>query len=117
MSTSLHQLISEKEFDRYRDGFEARFRANHLAFSIKYSERSPNPSLYIRLEGPERIGDICVWESGDCDLNFTAFTDRQMKSKHIQLASADAFHNHLAALFRFLVNRQLPDDDLGKELT
>ena len=114
MPTTLHQLISEKKFEEFRDGLEAHFRANHLTFSVTYSEGSLNPSLYVRLEGAERLGDICAWEGGDCDLDVVVVSDGQMKSKHIKLASAEEFHDHLAALFRFVVNRQLPTDDLCK---
>ena len=111
---SLRELISEKGFDRYREGLESRFRANRLVYSITYSEGSPDPSLRVRLEGKERIGEICAWESGHCDLHVAADAEEKIKSRHVKLEAEAGFHECLAAIFRYVVKREFPNDDLGK---
>ena len=105
MSESIHQLISGRGFDSFLPGLQSRFRANRLAFSFHYSAGSPDPSLYIRLEGEQRLGDVCLWESGHCDLNVATVAEGTIRSQHFAEQSAPEFHKHLAALFRFVVGR------------
>jgi len=69
MPQFLHELISEGGFDRYRPGLESRFKANRLVSTIKYSKGAPIPTLVIRLEGCNRMGEMRVWEAGYCDLD------------------------------------------------
>lgn len=102
MSQSLHQLISERGFDRFRDGLEARFKVHRLDFTIHYSEASPVPSLLVRLENQERAGEICVWERGDCEMTVTSLADGNIRDKHTKLDSSDEFHELLAALFLYV---------------
>jgi hypothetical protein len=102
MPQSLHHLICERGFDSFRDGLEARFKVHRLDFTIHYSEPSPIPSLLVRLENQERAGEICVWESGNCDMTVVSLTDGNFRAKHIKLDSSDGFHQQLAALFLFV---------------
>jgi hypothetical protein len=104
MSHSLKHLISERGFDRFREGLEARFTANQLIFPVYYSEGSPLPSLLVALESTERLGEVCVWESGRCDTTVTSLADGKMKDKHVVLETAEGFHEQLAALFLYVTN-------------
>jgi hypothetical protein len=106
MSQSLKQLISERGFDSFRDGLEARFRAHRLSFRIHYSEGSPLPSLLVRLENAERLGEVCVWESGQCDITAGSLDSSEARDKHIVLETADGFHEQLAALFLYVTKRE-----------
>ena len=104
MQKSLHYLISERGFDNFRDGLEARFRVNRLSFRIHYSEGSMLPSLLVRLENEERLGEVCVWESGHCDITTGSLVDGETVDRHVLLATADGFHEQLAALFLYVAN-------------
>jgi hypothetical protein len=105
MSQTLHQLISERGFDRFRDGLEARFTAHGLSYRIYYSESAPLPSLLVRLEGQERCGEVCVWESGHCDVITASLTDGA-KDRHVVLEAAEGFHQQLADLFRYVTQTE-----------
>lgn len=105
MPLSLKHLISERGFDSFRSGLEARFRANHLSFRILYSEDSPLPSLLVRLENAERLGEVCIWESGHCDITATSLADGKMKDNHVVLETAEGFHEQLSALFLYVTKR------------
>jgi hypothetical protein len=105
MPQSLKHLISERGFDSFRDGLEARFRAHHLIYSIHYSEHSPLPSLLVRLENAECAGEVCVWESGHCDITAGSLADG-LKDRHVVLETADGFHEQLAALFLYVTKRE-----------
>jgi len=107
MSQSLHQFISERGFDRYRDGLESRFRAHGLSFSIHYSEGAPDPTLLVRLERDDRTGEVCVWESGHCDFTAVSTEGGKFRDERVVLESADGFHERLAALFRYVAKREL----------
>jgi hypothetical protein len=106
MSQPLHQLISERGFDRYRPGLESRFKAHGLSFTIHYSKGSPLPSLRVRLENPERLGEVCVWESGHCDITTGSLSDGETRDRHVELDSADGFHEQLAALFLYVTKSE-----------
>src|ERR1022692_1360053 len=106
MSQSLKHLISERGFDSFRDALEARFRAHRLSFRIHYSEGSPLPSSLVRLENTERLGDVCVWESGHCDITAGSLVDGETKDRHIVLKTAEGFHEQLAALFLYVTKRE-----------
>ena len=106
MSHSLKHLISERGFDRFRDGLEARFKAHHLSFRIHYSESSPHPSLLVGLENAERLGEMCVWESGHCDITTGSLADGETKDRHVVLETAEGFHEQLAALFLYVTKRE-----------
>ena len=59
MST-FHQFISERGFDRFRPGLEARFVAHGLNYRIVYSESAPFPSLLVLKQAsrePDRPGN------------------------------------------------------------
>ncbi len=105
MSQSLKHLISERGFDSFRDGLEARFRAHSLSFRIHYSEGSPLPSLLVGLENAERAGEVCVWESGHCDITAGSVTDGA-KDRHVVLETAEGFHEQLAALFLYVTKNE-----------
>ena len=107
MSQTFHQFISERGFDRFRSGLEARFTAHGLSYRIVYSESAPVPSLLVRLENQERLGEVCVWETGRCELTASSVADGQFKDEHFVLPSADGFHEHLAAIFRYVAKRDL----------
>lgn len=107
MSQSLHQLISERGFDQYRDGLEARFRAHNVSFSIHYSEGTSDPTLLVRLESDDRLGEVCVWESGNCNFTAASTEEGQFRDEHVVLESPDGFHERLAALFRYVTKREL----------
>lgn len=111
---TLLELISGRGFDRYRTGLESRFRANRLTYSIEYSESGPNLFLFVRLEGKERRGEICAWENGRCELGGAGHTEKVMKKLRVSLDSEDAFHDNLAQVFRYVVKRGRPTDELGK---
>jgi hypothetical protein len=106
MSQSLKHLISERGFDSFRDGLEARFRAHSLSFRIHYSEGSPLPSLLVCLENAERAGEVCVWESGHCDITAGSLADGEAKDRHVVLETAEGFHEQLAALFLYVTKRE-----------
>ena len=106
MPESLQHFISERGFDRFRPGLESRFKANRLDFNIQYSEGSPLPSLRVRLENAERIGEVCVWENGHCDITICLLCDGKMDDKHLVLESTESFHEHLAALFLYVTNKK-----------
>lgn len=108
MIESLHRLISERGFDAFRNGLESRFRANRLAYTIHYGQPS-SFSLFVRLESAERIGEICAWESGDCEVQTAALKKEGIKSVHHQLKSDADFHARLAEVFRFVAQRELTD--------
>ena len=107
MPQSLHQFISGRGFEQYRDGLEARFRAHGLSFRIYYSEGSPDPTLLVRLERDDRLGELCVWESGYCDFTAVSTEDGMFRDEHVVLVSADGFHERLATLFRYVAKREL----------
>lgn len=106
MIASLHQLISERGFDAFRPGLESRFRANRLAYTIHYGE-APSLSLFVRLESEERIGELCAWESGDCEVQLAVFKKEGIESVHHQLKSDQDFHSRLAEVFRFVAQKEL----------
>ena len=106
MSQTLHQLISERGFDRFRDGLEARFKAHGLSYRIYYSESEYLPSLLVHLEDQERSGEVCVWESGHCNVTTGSLTDG-VKDRHVVLETAEGFHKQLADLFRYVAKRDL----------
>ena len=107
MPQSLHHLISERGFDSFRDGLEARFRAHSLIYRIYYSpEAAPLPSLLVRLENAERLGEVCVWESGHCDITAGSLADGETKDRHVVLETAEGFHEQLAALFLYVTKRE-----------
>lgn len=105
MPQSIKHLISERGFESFRDGLEARFRAHRLSYDIHYSEGSPLPSLFVRLENAERVGEVCVWESGHCDITASSLADGETKDMHIVLETADGFNEQLAALFLYVTKR------------
>jgi len=110
MAESLQELIGAKAFERFREGLESRFGAHRLRFKIQYGETPPNSSLFVRLESEDRIGEICAWESGDCDLQFADFEKEGIKSVHHRLTTSDDFHDRLAEVFRFVAHREFPDE-------
>jgi len=107
MSQTLHQLISGRGFDRFRNGLEARFTAHGLSYRIYYSESAPLPSLLVRLEGRERSGEVCVWESGHCNITIGSLTDG-VKDRHVVLETAEGFHEQLADLFCHVTKSDYP---------
>jgi hypothetical protein len=108
MIESLHRLISERGFEDFRTGLEGRFRANRLAYTIHYGA-PPSFSLFVRLESEERIGEVCAWESGDCEVQLGEFKKDGIKSVHHQLKSDYDFHSRLAEVFRFVAKKELTD--------
>ena len=107
MAESLHQFISGRGFDHYRDGLEARFRAHGLGFLIHYSEGLPDPILLVELSRDDRFGKICVWESGDCHFMAASTEDGMFRNEEVELWSSDGFHERLAALFRYVAKSDL----------
>ena len=111
MTETLQELIGKRGFERFREGLEARFGAHRLAFKIHYGETPPNSSLLIRLESKDRIGEVCAWESGDCDVQLAEFEkDEVPRSVHHRLKSGDDFHADVAEVFRFVAKRQFPHE-------
>jgi len=107
MKTTLHELIGEKGFEQFRQGLEARFGAHRLAYTIHYGETPPNCSIFIRLESKQRIGEVCAWESGDCDVHQVDLQKEDgIQDSHYTLASAYDFHDRIAALFLFVAQRE-----------
>ena len=106
MSQSLRHLISERGFDNFRDGLEARFKAHSLSFRIHYSKGSPVPSLLVCLENTERAGEVCVWESGHCDITAGSLADGEARDRHVVLKTAEGFDEQLASLFLYVTKRE-----------
>jgi len=101
MTETLHRLIGEKGFERFRRGLESRFNAHRLSYTIQYGETPPNSSLFVRLESDTRIGEICAWESGNCDISLAdQQTDDGIKDKHYELRDSNDFHQRLAEMIR-----------------
>jgi hypothetical protein len=115
MIESLHRLISERGFDNFRSGLESRFRANGLTYIIRYGE-PPSFSLFVRLESKVRIGELCAWESGDCEVQMAEFEKEGVESVHCQLRSDQDFHEYLAEVFRFVVKREFDIDIIKKRV-
>ncbi len=115
MTETLQELIGARGFDRFREGLEARFGAHRLTYKIHYGETPPNSSLLVRLESKDRIGEVCAWESGDCEVQLADFQkDKAPKSAHHQLRSSTDFHDRVAEVFRYVAKRQFPHE-LEKE--
>jgi len=108
MIESLHRLISDRGFEAFRTGLESRSRANRLAFKIHYGE-PPSSSLFVRLESEERIGEVCAWESGDCEVQMAEFKKGDIASVHHQLKSDRDFHARLAEVLRFVSKGDLAE--------
>ena len=108
MNDSLQHLISGRGFDAFRTGLESRFRANRLAYTIRYAE-PPSGSLFVRLESGDRIGELCAWESGNCEVQLAEFKNEGVSSVHHQLESAQDFHARLAEVVRFVAKRELAE--------
>lgn len=102
MPQMLQHLISGRGFDRYRSGLEARFATHGLNYSFYYSKGTPNPTLLVRLGNHERLGELCVWESGHCDLTVGSIHGSEQKYWHLVLDSEERFHEQLAAMFIFI---------------
>jgi hypothetical protein len=105
MSRILHELISERGFERFRLGLESRFRANGLDFTFGYSGEAHIPKLGIRLEGRERMAELMVWETGHCDLDGVVIEEAKWSHRHVMLDSEEAFHQQLAVLFLFVTGK------------
>jgi len=108
MVESLHRLISDRGFDAVRSGLESRFHASGLAYTIRYGE-PPSFSLFIRLESGERIGEVCAWESGDCEVQLAEFKKEGIGAMHYELKSDQDFHTRLAEVFRFVAKKELAE--------
>ena len=106
MIESLHQLISQRGFDELRPAVESRFRAHGVRYTIHYGDTPPTSSLFVRLESEERIGEVCAWESGDCEVQFAEFKKDGVKSVHHQLISDRDFHSRLADVFLFVTQKE-----------
>jgi hypothetical protein len=76
MIESLHNLISKRGFDDFLPGLIARFTANKMVHTINYG-KPPSSSLFVRLESKDRVGEICVWESGDCNISLLEYKKRK----------------------------------------
>ena len=77
-----------------------------MSFRIHYSEGSPIPSLLVGFENNERQGEVCIWESGHCDIVATSLADNAINDKHVLVETAEGFHEQLAALFLFVTKRE-----------
>jgi hypothetical protein len=106
MRESLHQLISGRGFDAFRPGLESRFRANRLVYSIRYGE-PPSLSLLVRRESADRMGEVCAWESGDCEVQLATVAQDDIDTRNYCLESDSDFHRRLAEVFRFVAKREL----------
>ena len=104
MIESLHRLIAQKGFEDFRLSLEGRFQAHGMTYKIHYGE-PPRASLFVRLENHERIGEVCAWDSGDCEVQMAEFKKDGIESVHYQLQSDYDFHNRLAEIFRFVANK------------
>ena len=107
MSETLQHLITGRGFDAYRADLERRYRANGLRYLIHYGQ-PPSFSLLVRLESEERIGELCAWESGDCEVQLAAFKDEEkdIRSIHHRLNSGEELHARLAEVFRFVAKNE-----------
>ncbi len=105
MSRILRELISERGFERFRPGLESRIRANGLAFTVGYFGESHIPTLAIRLEGRDRMGELMVWETGHCNLDGVVVEDGRWSHRHVVLETEGGFHKQLAALFLFVTGQ------------
>jgi hypothetical protein len=101
MTESLHWLISKRGFDDFLPALESRFRARGLVYEIHYG-KPPSCSIVVRLESKDRCGEICAWESGDCDATLVEFKKGGFTDAHYQLGSAQDFHAKLAEVFLFV---------------
>jgi hypothetical protein len=111
MAETLQELIGARGFERFRQGLEARFDAHRLVYKIHYGETPPNSSLLVRLESKDRIGEVCAWESGDCDVQIAEFQkDEVPRIVHHQLHAGSDFHVRLAEVFCFVAKQQQPID-------
>lgn len=108
MLPTLSQLIGEKAFEGSRETLEKRCRSGGVSCVVKYGATPPNSSLFVRFESKERIGEICAWESGDCEVQMAAFQEaEEIKGQHVRLRSSLDFHGWLAKVFRYVAGRKL----------
>ena len=63
--------------------------------------------MLIRLSSPNRLGEMCVWESGECDVVMGRLDKGSISDTHSLIATEDEFHQTIADLFLWVVDRPL----------
>tara|TARA_R110002050_G_scaffold261992_1_gene402192 strand:- start:545 stop:883 length:339 start_codon:yes stop_codon:yes gene_type:complete len=107
MFPTLSQLIGDKAFEGSRETLEKRCGSAGISCAVKYGPTPPNSSLFVRFESSERIGEICAWESGDCEVQMATFRQaEEIKGQHVRLRSSQDFHGWLAKVFRYVADRE-----------
>jgi len=62
------ELVSQRGFERYQDALIARWKAHRINCSLTYGLLGSNPAMHMDFETDQAVGQVSLWESGECDL-------------------------------------------------
>ncbi len=103
------ELISGRKFDRYQAGLIARWRAWRIGYELTYGRATSKPSMCLDFTTNEAIGQIILWESGECDMEvLDCATGENILKEHHEFQSSEAFFHTYPKVPLFL--RQLRFD-------
>lgn len=104
----LSNLIKERGFDRFQDGLKARFYS--YQYELTYHPITSKSAMSIVFENSNKIGQMTVWESGECDIEvLDNESAKQLFWKHYELKDESEFHQRLADFFLYFRDgKELP---------
>lgn len=103
LTKPLTNLISQRGFERYKEGLHARFAAYRFSYSHDYYNATENASLHLNVKSQKYLGQVVVWESGDCELKAVDATSGEIVFfEHYRFNNEDDFHSTFAKLIIFM---------------
>lgn len=99
-------MISGRMFDLYWSRFTQQLNEKKISFSCNYGFKSSNPSLLIRIEcnNSDSMGELCVWESGDCNMSLYVHENEDIQYKYDKIESDQDLYSHVEYLYNCIVN-------------
>ncbi|WP_329138317.1 hypothetical protein OG552_30345 [Streptomyces sp. NBC_01476] len=80
-------------------------RQNGLLLEVNSSpEDRVKQSIQWVLEGPERIGEIILWETGEAEISFASIGTGEVRPEHRDIQTASELESALTAVFDWVAN-------------
>ncbi|GAA1717097.1 hypothetical protein GCM10009765_77030 [Fodinicola feengrottensis] len=84
------------------DAHSEAVRQSGLLVEINPSPKDrPKQSIQWVLEGPDRIGEIILWETGEAELSFASIKSGEIRPEHRSIKSASELEMALVAVLNW----------------